>query len=125
MHFGNAYLELQECEERLFQALTDERKVRLRATVNPAHATCRARLAAVRHQVERAAEHYAIALRDYRVATLAEFATATRKSLRPAPSGKCRKGIRGPARVVSAHCRKHPGHVEEGFAVSTRLSKLQ
>jgi hypothetical protein len=123
MHSASVYLELQESGDRLLGALIDERKARLRATANPAPARCRKRLTAARHEVERAAEHYAIALRDFRVATLAEFDTATPKSLGLPSSGQCRKRIRAVARAVSAPCRKHPGHAEDAFALSTRLSK--
>jgi len=73
MDSAQLYAELLDSGERLIAALADERKANVFSAATSTYASSRHRLGTARHEVERAAERYAIALRTYRVAMLSEL----------------------------------------------------
>jgi phosphoserine phosphatase len=73
MDMAQLNTDLQQASERLLEALTHEREARS-GNRTGTWMTSQYRLRAARRDVERSVESYALALRSYRVAILAEFA---------------------------------------------------
>jgi hypothetical protein len=129
MDSAHLHLQLLTCGERLFQALARQKEICLASRGKPGPARCQKRLGLEGHEVELAAERYAAALKSYRLATLAEFTPPARSPLQPVLPARCCVPVqakrRGTANTSAGVCRERRSYPEEGFAVSTRLSKLQ
>jgi hypothetical protein len=131
MDAAQLYLKLQESGERLIVALADEREANVFSAGNSSYANWRHHLGTARHEVERAAECYAIALRTFRVAMLSELAPSELAT----PPGRGR-GAKHRERAVAVSAARGKGGGQangnarkdaaaEGFPVSSRLSKIQ
>lgn len=131
MDSAKLYLELLDCGERLAIALTDARSADAIDTEELNYSTWQKRMRTAHHALQRAAECYAVALRTYRVAMLAELAPSdpveSRRSR--AAAGRLRR-----ARSMAAVCANGCGHANrsgrkdvgaEGFPASTTRSKIQ
>ena len=131
MDSSQLFLELLESGERLNVALADARKADVVCAGGFSYTRWQSRLRMAHREVERAAESYAVALKTYRVAILAELAPSE-----PAKSRRSGKTAKRPRRAhaMSAACvnvrepadrnaRKDVG--AERFPVSTVLSLIQ
>jgi hypothetical protein len=119
--------ELLDANERFFKALSTELHARQSAAVEGKGWPHRLRVA--RRELKSAAQHYAMALRTYRVALISQFAPvrpASPIAVRPASSHRRHAS----ASAFSAN-RRHAGDTvrkeipAEPFAVSSKRSKLQ
>lgn len=125
MDSADLYLQLLETGERVLAALAEERKIRASSPGSSSHGRCRDRLSAARHAVERAAESYAMALRSYRVAILAEWAPGeSARSKQPVFSATCRIPARIVRSRITAACRNRRVRATETFPVPAGLSKV-
>jgi hypothetical protein len=129
MDSAQLYLELLKSGERIMVALADEREASVFSAVILSYANCQDRLASARHEVERAAQRYAVALRAYLVTILSELAP-----LEPAQSRGRRRIVKHRERTGAAPAACGNGSVNgnalkdvaaEGFPVSTRLLRVQ
>jgi hypothetical protein len=129
MNSSQLYLELLDSGERLVEALADEREANVFCAGISSYEDWQLDLGIARDEVERAAECYAVALKDFRMAMLSELDPSEpamslhhgrhsrhrdRAGATPAP---CRQG----GSRAEGKARKE---IAEGFPVSTRLSRV-
>jgi hypothetical protein len=124
MDSADLYLEVLESGDRLVAAIAQERKIRASSPGHASHARCRARLSTARHEVELAAESYAMALQSYRLAALSEWAPReTASQQQTAFAAKCGIPARAKRSRKTAACRNRR-HASEAFPVPAGLSKI-
>jgi hypothetical protein len=128
MDSAELYLELLDSGERLMEALADEREANVFSAGTLSYAHWLNHLEVARHQVECAAECYAVALRTFRMATISEFAPSElAKSPRRGRHARHREmavtpsAVRGNRGCQSKGARKDMAG--ESFPVSTRPVK--
>jgi hypothetical protein len=130
MDSAQLYLELLDSGERVQVALAGAREANVFRAGTLSYADWKERLWEARREVECAAECYAIALRVFRAAVMAELAPSE-----AAESPRLGRGAthRERAGAASADCRSDGGQAvrtarkdvaAEGFPVPTRLSKI-
>jgi len=114
MDSSQLYVELLRSGERMVGALANEREANIFSPADLTYERWQDRLAIARRDVQRAAEYYALALKNFRETMLSEL--VPHESAQPRNSGLAGKHRERVARLV-------PGSFHNGWRHATRNSR--